>query len=629
VTEPPCHPAPDGDAPGPLPTEPFVEAERLLSSSPAAASELLERLARSDDVDARVQALAMLSIQEAISRSEEGLRRARARLREAEALGGGSPLAQARLSHARGYLAYREADDRPALLELNRAATLYASYPRMQARVFDTLGMLLSRRGDLDGAYDYFMLAIRLKQAEAGADPGAAAGADPQALAITYGNLGRLELSRERYFEAERWLRKDLELLMSNEHRPATEAHVRNQLALAVLGQGPQRRPAAREELERALELAPPDSVSLVYVLKDLASLSLDEGDLPAAHARLGRARSISSRHRFPEVDPWLCFLEARIWLAEDDDERATAAFEQAWVGFSERNAPQEACDVAIAWASALGDRGRPHAAQGVLEAAQRVAEVHLFRQENPLARIEALLEDAGADGPTSVMRARVRRMLGGVSEHWLLERRSTEYHARRLRGERAWVTVWTCDIRGFTEFCNQTSEPQRVVKMLNRFFARVGQAILEQGGCIDKYVGDSVLAYFHGESSPRRAALASLDAADRVLELNAERVHLGEPPLQIGVGLASGFVVEGNVGFAGKLEHTIIGTPVNTACRLVAKANAEQVLLDDATRLEIEPEFDTRPVDGGTLELKGLGRVGAHELLGRRRRPATPPPSG
>ncbi|MCS6901831.1 MAG: adenylate/guanylate cyclase domain-containing protein, partial [Myxococcales bacterium] len=218
-----------------------------------------------------------------------------------------------------------------------------------------------------------------------------------------------------------------------------------------------------------------------------------------------------------------------------------------------------------------------------------------------------------GLEGTAAVLRGRVRRMLGGVSEYWLLERRSREYHRRRLQGERAWLTVWTCDLRGFTEVCARTEDPRQVVRMLNRFFARIGQVLLEQGGCIDKYVGDSILAYFQGEDAARRACEATLEVFARLSMLNTERVHLGEPELRMGIGIATGWVVEGNVGFAGKLEHTIIGTPVNTACRLVAQAAGGQALLDDATARLLGEHQGLTAV--GLVELKGLGQVQVFEL--------------
>jgi class 3 adenylate cyclase len=608
------------DPPGEVVIGRLDAIERMLSTAPAEAAAELEQLSRSDEPEVRVQALAVRAIHEASGRSDGALRRARELLFQAELTGCEDQLTRARLAHARGYVAFREASDAEALRHLNQAATLYEGHDRPRARVFDVLGMLLTRRGDLDGAHDYFALSLALKQA----DPTSG----PEALALTCGNLGRLELTRERYAEAETWLWHDLGLVEGD--RPATRAHVHNQLALSLLGQGSGRYDLARAHLDQSLSLAPEGSVTRGYALLNLAQLEIrlrrgDEARTLAAEAsRLARSR------QYAELEPWLLYLDAQLATLDEGPtalDRALALHDEAYRAFEARTMPSEACEVALGWAALLLDAGRPAEAREVLEPARRLADLHLFRQENPLARLEALLARAGSDGPAEVLRARLRRMLGGVSEHWLLEQSSGEYHARRLHGERARVTVWTCDIRGFTEYCNRTSEPQRVVKMLNRFFARVGQAILDGGGCIDKYVGDSILAYFQGPDAPARAADTSIEAFRRVAELNEERAHLGEIALEMGIGLATGPVVEGNVGFAGKLEHTIIGTPVNAACRLVARAASHQTLLDEDTAQGLDA-FDLRAVPGDTLDLKGLGAVRAYELLGRRSRAPSGPPS-
>lgn len=588
-----------------LAVDPLEEAERLLPLFPETALSLLGEAARSDDPETRARALALLSLHEATARSGEGLRRAGELLAQARAAGASSALTRGSIAQSAGYVAYRESNDAEALRRLNEAAALLVEHPRQRARVFDTLGMLLGRRGDLDGAFDYFSLALEHKRSSS----------EPRSLAITYGNLGRLALLAERFDEAERWLRLDLDMILAGAERPATVAHVHNQLALALAGQG--RRAEAHTELLYALERAPTRSIVRAYVLKDLARGALADGDLSAARRHLDEAAAEVEAGAFSEVEPWLRFLSAELAARRGERALAWSDYEAAWRGFVERQAPSQACEVALAWADALAMQAQPERAREVLAGACRLAEAHLFRQENPMARIESSLDAMGPEGAAAVLQGRIRRMLGGVSEHWLLERRSGAYHARRLQGERAPLTVWTCDLRGFTEFCARTDDPRRVVRTLNRFFARVGQALLDHGGCIDKYVGDSILAYFQGERAAERACDATVDAFQRLDELNAERAHLGEPTLVMGVGVATGPVVEGNVGFAGKLEHTIIGTPVNAACRLVGRASGGQTILDATTAEALPPRFEL--LDLGPLDLKGLGALPSFELRGRR----------
>ncbi|MCS6900985.1 MAG: tetratricopeptide repeat protein, partial [Myxococcales bacterium] len=357
-------------APG---ADPLDEAERQLPNFPETALSLLQHATHHDDPEIRVRALALLALHEAAARSSEGLRQAHERIQQAEEIGASTSLASGWLAHARGYLAYREARDEDAIRSLHEAASLWSDQPRLRARSFDVLGMLWGRRSDFDGAFDYFSLALHHKQ---GSD-------DPRALAITYGNLGRLALLTERYDEAERWFRQDLAQILAVTERPATVAHVRNQLALALAGQG--RHEEARSEIQKALEIAPAGTVVRAYLLKDLARMALDRGEIEEACVHKEAMRREVEAGSFAEGRPWLSLLEAEIALQYGAPEQAWPAYAVSWEGFLERQDPTSACEAALRWARALTERGEEKQAQQVLEDAVRVAEVHLFRQENPL----------------------------------------------------------------------------------------------------------------------------------------------------------------------------------------------------------------------------------------------------
>lgn len=587
------------------------QAERSWEHSPAAALEALRALATEAVPPAvRVQALALLAISAAARGSDEGFREADALLAIAERASSRSEVAQARLAHASGYIAYRRGEHVRILPDLNRAASLYPPGDRRRAQVFDTLGLYFQYDvGDLQRARAYFELSIQLKLAAARTS---GIERERRGLAITYGNLGRLELSREHHAEAERWFRHDLDVVLAGAGDERDEAHVRNQLALALIGRGPDHHEAAERELDRALEAAPTGSVTESYVQKDRARLAVERGDMAAAEERLDRARTLAEAGGFREVLLAVRFLEGRIAArraasaTEPATARALAAFDAALSGYEGLRMHRERCEVAEAKAALLDRIGQPAEAIRCLEEiAIPVAERHLFNQLEPLARIEARL---AAIDPTAVLRLRSGRMLGGLTP---------EQHQGRLRCERRRVTVWTCDIRGFSQYCEETGDPMLVVDMLNRFFAALGRPILDGGGRIDKYVGDNILAYFADADA---AAEVSLRAIELVARLNTQREHLDERTLDIGIGMATGEVVAGNVGFAGKLEHTIVGTTVNRACRLVGHAAPGETILDHATRQLVNELFECRPVPrGGGLELKGLGRVKAYRLGARR----------
>jgi adenylate cyclase len=129
-------------------------------------------------------------------------------------------------------------------------------------------------------------------------------------------------------------------------------------------------------------------------------------------------------------------------------------------------------------------------------------------------------------------------------------------------------------------------------LESLNQFFDCMVEPIVEHGGEVLKYVGDSVLAIFPIEEpdSPAheacaRALAAAADAHARVEQLNLERAERGEPPLGYGIGLHRGCLTYGNIGSSERLDFTVIGTAVNEAARLedMTKILGEPVLISSA----------------------------------------------
>jgi class 3 adenylate cyclase len=576
------------------------DAERKLVSGDASARTELAKLTRAPAPrSVRARALAALAIDLARTGAGAKLRRATRLVREAIPLAEGSRFARARAMHASGYVRYKRGESLDALADLTQAASLYTDEDEGRAQVFDTIGMYFQHAaGDLARASAYFRLSFEAKQRRA-----RLAGLEQVwvGLAITAGNLGRVELARERFEDAERWFREDLELEEAYGNDPDRAAHVRGQLALALLGQGAARAVEARRQLDRALELAAPRSMTRVYLLKDRARVALREGDVAMAARLVGAGRRLVRGHH-GEVTHHLEHVAALVHAARGEHRQAERSFRKAGLGFRTLSIPRLSCEVAVDHALAVLEEGRREEALEILvERALPDAEAHLFADAEPLGRIEALIESLD---PPELMRIHQRRRRGGVPEAHL---------AGRLRGTRRILTVWTCDIRGFTALCDLHSGDV-VVEMLNRFFSELGQPILRAGGFIDKYVGDNILAYFE---DARAAAEVAIDAIRRTAILNATWQHLRQPPLEIGIGVATGDVVSGNVGFAGKLEHTIIGTAVNRACRIVGIAGAGQILVDDSTRARLGRRF----AFGGArrVELKGLGQTHLHALEPRR----------
>ncbi len=177
--------------------------------------------------------------------------------------------------------------------------------------------------------------------------------------------------------------------------------------------------------------------------------------------------------------------------------------------------------------------------------------------------------------------------------------------HGAELGGQEAVATVLFSDIRGFTTLTEQLPAAQ-LIALLNRYFNTMSEVIQEQGGVINKFGGDSLLAIFGTPLYPREDhAGAAVQAAQGMLqklrEFNESQRKLGEPTLRIGIGIATGPVVVGNVGSESRLEYTVIGDTVNLASRLeeLTKAYAMDILIAATTVTQLEAD---------TFPLKNLG---------------------
>jgi class 3 adenylate cyclase len=181
------------------------------------------------------------------------------------------------------------------------------------------------------------------------------------------------------------------------------------------------------------------------------------------------------------------------------------------------------------------------------------------------------------------------------------------------LGGTRQVVTVLFTDLRGFTRASEHLS-PDVVVKELNAYFEVVVGAVHGNGGVIDKYIGDGVMATF-GVPTPKpddaaRAIAAACATKTGLDALNVERARDGRPPLVVGIGVHTGDCVAGNIGTPERAQYTIIGDTVNVASRLEAatKEHGVAALISsttvDAARARGAP-LDAL-VDHGTVAVRG-----------------------
>jgi adenylate cyclase len=172
--------------------------------------------------------------------------------------------------------------------------------------------------------------------------------------------------------------------------------------------------------------------------------------------------------------------------------------------------------------------------------------------------------------------RTRLRQIFGRYVSEEVVEKLLATGKQPDLGGEAVTVTVLFSDIRNFTPM-SESLAPQEVVELLNNYFSRACEPILEQGGMVDKFIGDAIMAVFGSPVAypdhARRAIAAALTLAEKAADFRAwitRRFPEGDwQDFHIGIGLHTGEVVVGNVGSPKRFEFTAIGDTVNTASRL------------------------------------------------------------
>jgi len=156
-----------------------------------------------------------------------------------------------------------------------------------------------------------------------------------------------------------------------------------------------------------------------------------------------------------------------------------------------------------------------------------------------------------------------------------------------KVTSRRIQATILFSDVRRFTEFC-ENETPENVVSFLNTSLGIVIDAVHDNGGDVDKMIGDAVLAHFQGDKAESRACTAAIEAM--------EKMHQAGLPRGIGIGIYTGEVVVGVVGASNRMDFTIIGDAVNTASRLCSAANQGQIIIDDKTYSTTDTE--TLPIE-------------------------------
>lgn len=186
----------------------------------------------------------------------------------------------------------------------------------------------------------------------------------------------------------------------------------------------------------------------------------------------------------------------------------------------------------------------------------------------------------------------------------------SREFESTIMVNETVEATVVFIDICGFTAI-SENETPDVVVKLLNNYFDVMVKEIIAQGGYIDKFMGDAIMAVFRDEYHLDRAIDACLAVRKQIQEMPAT-VHAVPFTPQLSIGLNSGEMISGNIGSANlrRLDYTVIGDVVNIAQRLQTAANAGQIIINESAFHKVKESFNCKKVGEVILKNKALSMV-------------------
>ncbi len=183
----------------------------------------------------------------------------------------------------------------------------------------------------------------------------------------------------------------------------------------------------------------------------------------------------------------------------------------------------------------------------------------------------------------------------------------SREFETSLMANEIVEATIVFIDICSFTSI-SETAPADTVVKLLNNYFDVMVKEIIAQGGYIDKFIGDAIMAVFKGEFHLDRAIDASLAVRSKIDSLPALDAHDSFTP-KVSIGVNSGEMISGNIGSVSlrRLDYTVIGDTVNIAQRLQTAAGPGQIAISEQTYLKIKESFNCRKIGEVSFKNKSV----------------------
>ena len=164
-------------------------------------------------------------------------------------------------------------------------------------------------------------------------------------------------------------------------------------------------------------------------------------------------------------------------------------------------------------------------------------------------------------------------------------------------------MTIFFSDIRAFTELSERLTVEENF-NFINSYLSRVVPIVTANGGFVDKYIGDGIMALFEGETGPDAAIRTAIAMQEKMVEYNGHRAKMGYKPISMGVGVHTGDLMLGVIGVDSRMENTVISDAVNLSSRLQAITKAFNISLAISEQAFKELE------DPGVYKYRFIGKV-------------------
>ncbi|MBN1428702.1 MAG: GAF domain-containing protein [Anaerolineae bacterium] len=231
------------------------------------------------------------------------------------------------------------------------------------------------------------------------------------------------------------------------------------------------------------------------------------------------------------------------------------------------------------------------------------------------LAAIASQMDTAIFEG---LEKRRLRQVLGRSVDPTVMERLLANPDMDLLKGERAILSVLYADIRGSTALAEHTP-PDLLVGFINDYLGTMADVVLSNEGTLDKFVGDEVMAFFGAPHADPDHAIRAIRVGLLMQEAHQHVMSSWEArgvlPAPIGVGIATGELIVGEMGSAQRTNYTVIGRAANLGSRICGRAKAGEVLISQNTYDIAKKQIEAVPISG--LQIKGVsGRVTVYRVI-------------